>query len=85
MIWADTRSVPVDFQALETWPAGARVGQKHRRQVRAAKKERDAMSCSHHLTMGLDDFHSPSFSASHALGDKRVDFFNLFVFLNKKQ
>ena len=43
------------------------------------------MSCSHHLTMGLDDFHSPSFSASHALGDKRVDFFNLFVFLNKKQ
>ena len=37
MSWADTRSVPVDFQALETWPAGARVGQKHRRQVRAAK------------------------------------------------
>lgn len=61
---------PGDFQALETWPAGARVGQKHRRQVRAAKEERDAVACSCHLTTGLDDFHSPSFSASHTPGDK---------------
>lgn len=83
--WADTRSVPVDFQALETWPVGARVGHKHRRQVRAAEEERDAMACSCHLTMGLDDFHFSSFSASHALSDKRVDFFLIlyFCFLKK--